>query len=636
VRLADNGAFSILAKNEFDKKVHDVCIMPNNTEDRIQSIIERYFGFVDEDAESLLRELQTISIAGGDWLMHQGDQADALYFLVRGRLQVWIEPDADQSDGEPSLLGEIAPGESVGEIGLLTGGRRTAGVRAIRDSLLMKLDRDAFEDFAKSHPALVIQLAGGIARRLTERTSRAPAAARNLVTIGLLPLNDSPWLDDFCDSLQKELARCGPTLYLTASNLGKHGAPVTSLKDDEQIPDTVKNWLDVKESQHRFLIYRGDAAATAWSQLCVRQSDLLLLLADESNDPTLRSWERELLVSGGAPVARCGLLLRHPVSDAPITGTARWFVDRSIDFHLHLREQNEQDVARVARVLTGNAVGLVLGGGAARGFAEIGAYKALCEAGIPVDWVGGASIGGIIGASIAFDRGPAEIYETGRDAFVKGKPFGDFTLPVMSVLRGKRMQRLTRLHLDGNIEDFPIPYFCVSSMLDQGTIHVHERGPIWNAVHATAALPGLLPPVVVDGRLAVDGGVLNNLPVDIMRQKPVGHVIAVDVSSRRTYQVEYDEMPSPWAVLLGRLVPFTRKYRVPGLVSVLMKSTEIGTLANVREQGGQADLLLRPPVSKFSLTDVRNYDSIVAVGYEHTREKLRDWAGPNENPRPRS
>ena len=198
----------------------------------------------------------------------------------------------------------------------------------------------------------------------------------------------------------------------------------------------------------------------------------------------------------------------------------------------------------------------------------------------------------------------------------------------MSVLRGKRMRRLTRMHLDGNIEDFPIPYFCVSSMLDQGTIHVHERGPIWNAVHATAAMPGLLPPVVVDGRLAVDGGVLNNLPVDIMRQKPVGYVIAVDVSSKRTYQVEYDELPSPWAVLRGRLVPFTRKYRVPGLVSVLMKSTEIGTLANVRAQGDKADLLLRPPVSKFSLTDVRNYDSIVTAGYDHTRKKLQDWAGP--------
>ena len=626
-----------LAKNEFDTNIHDVCIMPNDTEDRIQSIIERYFGFVDEDAESLLRKLQTVSVVGGDWLMHQGDPADALYFLVRGRLQVWIEPDTDQSDSEPSLLGEIAPGESVGEIGLLTGGRRTAGVRAIRDSLLMKLDRDTFEDFAKSHPALVIQLAGGIARRLTERTSRAPAAARNLVTIGLLPLNDSPWLDDFCDSLQKELARGGPTLYLTARNLGEHGAPVTHLEHEERIPDSVKNWLDVKENQHRFLIYRGDPAATAWSRLCLRQSDLLLLLADENDDPGPRSWERDLLATDDAPVARRGLLLWHSPSDGPITGTASWLDERSIDFHVHLREQNKgNDVARVARILTGNAIGLVLGGGAARGFAEIGAYKALCEAGIPVDWVGGVSIGGIIGASIAFDRGPAEIYESGRDAFVKGKPFGDFTLPVMSVLRGRRMQRLTRLHLDGNIEDFPIPYFCVSSMLDQGTIHVHERGPIWNAVHATAALPGLLPPVVVDGRLAVDGGVLNNLPVDIMRQKPVGHVIAVDVSSRRTYQVEYDEMPSPWAVLRGRLVPFSRKYRVPGLVSVLMKSTEIGTLANVREQGRQADLLLRPPVSNFSLTDVRNYDSIVTAGYDHTREKLREWVGRGGTPRPRS
>jgi predicted acylesterase/phospholipase RssA len=610
--------------------------MPDNTADRIKSIIERYFGFADEDVGSLLGELQTVSIAGGDWLMHQGDPADALYFLVRGRLQVWVAPDAEQSDREPALLGEVAPGESVGEIGLLTGGRRTAGVRAIRDSLLMKLDRAAFEDFAKTHPALVIQLAGGIARRLTERTSLAPSAARNLVTIGLLPLGESPWIDDFCDGLCKELGRSGPTLYLTADNLGEHGAPLSSLNNNERIPASVKHWLDEKESQHRFLIYRGDAAATAWSRLCLRQSDLLLLLAEQRDDPKLRSWERDLLDSDNAPVARRGLLLRHAESNKPITGTAHWFADRSIDFHFHLRERNHSDVARVARMLTGDAVGLVLGGGAARGFAEIGAYQALCEAGVPLDWVGGTSIGGIIGAAIAFDRGPLEVYESARDAFVNGKPFGDFTLPLMSILRGKRMERLTRLHLDGNIEDLPIPYFCVSSMLDRGTIHVHERGPIWNALRATAALPGMLPPAVVKGRLAVDGGVLNNLPVDIMRQKLVGHVIAVDVSSRRTYRVEYDELPSPWAVLRGRFVPFTRKYRVPGLVSVLLKSTEIGTLANVREQGAQADLLLRPRVSRFSLTDVKNYDQIVTAGYEHTLKKLERWAGPNGSPQPRS
>ena len=206
--------------------------MSDQTKDPVQSIVERYFGFVDEDAESLQRQLQTVSIAGGEWLMRQGDAADALYFLVRGRLQVWIEPDADRADSEPSLLGEIAPGESVGEIGLLTGGKRTAGVRAIRDSMLLKLDRAVFEDFAKSHPALVIQLAGGIARRLTERTSVAPAAARNLVTIGLLPLNSSPWLEEFYDALHKELLKSGPTLYLTARNLGEHGAPVTRLEHD--------------------------------------------------------------------------------------------------------------------------------------------------------------------------------------------------------------------------------------------------------------------------------------------------------------------------------------------------------------------------------------------------------------------
>ena len=187
------------------------------------------------------------------------------------------------------------------------------------------------------------------------------------------------------------------------------------------------------------------------------------------------------------------------------------------------------------------------------------------------------------------------------------------------------MEKLIANYLTGNIEELPLPFFCVSSNLGQGTVRIHDRGPLGLAVRASASLPGVFPPTVVDGQLVIDGGILDNLPVGLMRQRPVGQVIAVDVTSRNNYEVDYESVPSPWAVLAGQYLPFARRYRVPGFMALLLKATEIGTMADVRAAGLGADLLLRPPVSRFSLTDVRSFDTIVGVGYEYGRQAIADW-----------
>ena len=609
--------------------------MTSSGRDQLLQTIERYFGIAGADAEELLGELEAVDVAGGDWLFHQGELADSLYFLVRGRLQVWIEPDEEHDDRPAQLLGEVTPGESVGEIGLLAGGLRTAGIRAIRDSHLLKLDRESFERFAAQHPNLVMQLAGGVARLLSKRTRLGTSPSRNLRTIAVLPLDDAPWLDGFCHQLTAELGRRRSTLCLTARNLRELGAPLDITAADDNIPEPLKRWLDAREADHGVLLYVADRGDTAWTRLCLRQSDITLLLADADRDPRPRSWEPAVLSGDSTSAAHQALLIRHRSEDSVISGTARWLDQRKLDFHLHLRGDRQEEVARVARVLTGEAVGLVLGGGAARGFAEVGVHRALCEAGIPIDWVGGTSIGGIIGAAIAQDRGPEYVLENSREAFVNGKPFGDYTLPLLSLIRGKRMERLTRRYLAGEIEDLPIPFFCVSTLLDNGELRVHERGPIWRALRATAALPGMLPPAVIEKRLVVDGAVVNNLPVNIMGAKTVGRIIAVDVSSRRTYNVDYEELPSPWRILVGKFVPGARKYRVPGVLAVLMKAAEIGTAAKVREFAAAADLLLRPPVQNFGLTDIRSFDAIVDAGYQYARQELGDWIKGEEAEFPR-
>jgi len=345
-------------------------------------------------------------------------------------------------------------------------------------------------------------------------------------------------------------------------------------------------------------------------------------VADSNPDDV--AWEPELLSIQGTTVGRRALLLLQRDRSA-IRNTSRWLKDRDLNFHLHIQEGLASDVQRAVRVISGNATGLVFGAGAARGLAAIGVYKALVEAGIEIDWVGGTSIGSITAAAVAAGWSPELAIRNFRQAFKVGKPFGDITIPVMSLIRGKRMSRLLKTQLDFQIEDLPLPYYCVSTNLGRGTQNIHESGSLVHAIRASAALPGVFPPVVVDQELAVDGAILNNLPVDIMQKKPVGRIIAVDFSASVPAKVDYAETPSPWAVLRGRWLPFAPRYRVPRLTSIMLKSIEAATLEEVRRLGRTADLLIDPDIKRFGMTDVNSFDQIVQAGYERGVELLKNW-----------
>lgn len=591
---------------------------------RIHELISRYFDLGDEEIDSVAEAFARKTLNGGQWLFRQAERGDSLYFLVRGRLQVWID-QGDEVDGR-TFVGEVMPGETVGEIGLLTGEPRSASIRAARDSLLLGIDRDGFDRLAAAHPKMAVRLAGSIAARLQRRTSGRSTSTRRLVNVCLLPLEESPAVEALAGNLIEALGREGTALDLDPERLGDAGAPVESLDAAADIPGGLPGWLDEQEYGYRFVVYRCHCADSPWSRLAVRQADLVIRLGDSSAEPTPRSFETIVRGNGGADrLSKQALVLLHPEASAEIRNTGAWLSDRDLDFHLHARAGNDADIARVARIVAGRGLGLVLGAGAARGFAHIGVYKALVEAGIEIDWVGGASIGAIFGAAIADGWSPEKLYKLAYEAFVIGKPFSNYNLPLVSLLSGKRMMRLTRQMLPGRIEDLPIPYFCNSSSLDSGSINVHTQGSIAGALQASAAMPGALPPAVVDKHLAVDGAVLNGLPIDIMRQCPVGEIIAVDLSSHKTYEVDYEQLPSAWELLRARWLPFGRRYRVPGLVTLLLKSTEIGSMVRVEQQGRDADLLFNPDVRKFGLTDVKAFDRVVEAGYRHACEVLPEW-----------
>ncbi len=589
---------------------------------RILDTLEAYFKTSFDENDTLLDELDVTELAGGDWLMKQGDPGDALYFLVRGRLQAWARDQEGRDRGR--FLNEIVPGDSVGELALLTGAPRAVGIQAIRDSLLIRLDRESFDRLAPDHPALVLRLATNVANLLQSSFGKR-STTRNLKAITILPLDSSPRLENFCRELTMELENEGHTLSLAAGELGRKGAPVDSLQPGETVPESLKNWLQDQENEYRFLVYHCGAGNSAWSRFALRHSDMVLMIGDASMDPAPRNWEAELLETSASTIARQMLILLQPPSDRSITGTSRWLAGRRIDFHVHVRKDKPDDLSRVTRIISGNALGLVLAGGAARGFAHLGVHRAMVELGLPIDWVGGTSIGAIMGGAIASPVSVEDSIVLAKKSFVEGKPFSDFTIPMMSLIRGRRMSRMLEEHLDFQIEDLPKPFFCVSCNLDTGSTNVHETGYLPDALRASAALPGIIPPAVVNQRLTIDGAVVNNLPVDEMRLKPVSRIVAVDLSSAEQVTVDYNAVPSPWAVFRGRYLPFSRRYRVPSLSNIMLKATLLGTLERVRAQGQQADILLNPPVRKFGMTEVKSFEKIVEAGYTHAKSELTAW-----------
>jgi NTE family protein len=319
-------------------------------------------------------------------------------------------------------------------------------------------------------------------------------------------------------------------------------------------------------------------------------------------------------------VRRAELLLIHRGNFANgAAGAWRAILPKTPIHHL----RGPQDCPRLARLLTGRAVGLVMSGGGARGFAHLGVVKALREHGVPIDLVGGTSMGGILAAGVAAGWSDTELVERFRRSFVDTNPLSDFTLPLVSLVSGRKVGLLLRRELgDIDIEDLPLPFFCVSSNLTTGRIAVHQEGLLWRWLRASVAIPGVLPPVFHGGEVYVDGGAMNNLPVDVMRAKGRGPVIGVDVGMDRAFttDLEATESPSIWNLFRGK----HGGRRRPNILQILWRSGMVNSTSATQLRRSQSDLLLTPALESLDLLDWKSMDRAIEIGYRNTCERLAD------------
>ncbi|MFQ5932114.1 MAG: cyclic nucleotide-binding and patatin-like phospholipase domain-containing protein [Nitrospiraceae bacterium] len=595
---------------------------------RIPGASEFFQGVSDRVVEAAADAFEVVFVPGGRHIMRKGERGDSIFLIVHGRVRV-STPDPD---GEEQTVMELGRGKSFGQIHLFTDEESFINVQTMRDSTLLRLSRTDFERLAPHHPDMLMRMSRRLISALRQVIT-SESVPRTLTTVAFLPMTSNRCMSESAAALVEALGGFESVAHLTAQRveiaLGPGAAQST---ESDPINQNVIAWLHELEHQHRLVIYECDPSSTPWTRRSLRQADRILIAAEAGSKPDLRA-VKGLLVDAGvdrSPVQR-ELLLMHDTGHALPTGTRYWLETGLFSRHHHVRKNHPADFRCVARRLTNRGVGLVLGGGGARGIAHVGVLKALEEANIPVDFVGGTSIGSIVGAAYARRWTPEFILDKVREVFGPKRALVDPTFPFVSLLSGRKLERILGSLFEGvEIEDLWIDFFCISASLSRPRMIVQDRGPLWKSIRASVSLPGIFPPVQKDKEVLIDGGIVNNLPMDVMsRRCDGGTVIAVDLGRGVIRgDSELHDTLSGWQLLVARINPFVESPRVPNILDVLIGTSQVNR--SERQElllsTGTADLLLTPPVQDFRVLDFDAYEELYKVGYEYARERLANWS----------
>jgi lysophospholipid hydrolase len=585
------------------------------------------FSSLDPDAlRDLEAELETLLLHGGETLFRQGDPGDFLCIVVSGRLRVVVR----RADGQDNTITELGSGEIVGEMAVVTGESRTATIHAIRDTQVARLSKASFERFlSKNGKAAVEVLVRKLAERLKNTTAGGRQGSRSISTVAIIPANASAPAGEFCERLTLALAKFGATLHLTGDRVNRHLGQEGIVQTYELSGSNIRivAWLSSQELTHACVLYEADPFLSPWTERCIRQADHILVVADGEADPTPGDIETELLrPPEGCYMVPQWLVLVHGEGDP--SGTAKWLDARHVERHFHVRLSDSTTVGRLARFLTGRALGLTLGGGFARGLAHTGVFRAMEDLGVPVDAIGGASMGALVGALRAMGWDCDKIVRETCAACAGA--FKDLTFPFIAFKTGRKFSEAVRkLYADIQIEDLWLPFFCISANLNRSELKIHARGSLAKAILAGTRAPGVFPPIVYEGELHVDGGVINNVPVDLMKTfSNNGIAVGVDVSPPHELNVteDYGDVVLGWEAFWNRFNPFSRKrVYTPSILLVMIRTLEFSGIAYKSHRIEFADIYMYPDLLKFKRTDFHLASEIAQAGYDAARAKVSDW-----------
>ena len=530
------------------------------------------------------------SLAGGWPLFLAGEASGSLSFVISGRLVVV----RDGPEGE-EVIGYVRAGEPVGEMSMLSGEPHSASVFALRDTEILTLTQSDVEEIIHDHGEFAAALSRVILQRARHPRSSFQQSAPRIFAL----IATSPSID--INARAEDLA----------TRISNYGLKTRWTPVQDDAPETAA--FDRMEEAHDVVLLAARVDGGAWYRFVIRHADRFLVFARRDAKPP-RPFPMTTAAGERARKFRLvDLVMLH--EGAPACEIAEWADAISASRILNCR--GDACLERLARVVAGKSVGLVLSGGGARAYAHIGAVAALRAAGVPIDFVSGASMGAIIAACVASGWDDREIEERIRDAFVSSNPLGDFVLPVVALTKGKRVEeRLVKHFGDSLIEELALPFFCVSSDITTGEARIHRRGVLRKALRASISLPGILPPVIDGDALLVDGAVINNFPTDIMAMTHRGLSIGIDVARRGVIDPNAFRDPPGFFSWITRhgVGP------APPIVSLLMRTATARHERMLKVH--PADIMISPKVEGVELRDWDEYDEAVAEGYNTTRAAI--------------
>jgi len=520
----------------------------------------------DQLLERITGRVGELRVPAGQWVLRQGERADRLFVVRSGRVEIVDE-------GPPEVLVRVLRrGDVLGELALLGEGLRSASARARRDTELLTLDRESFETLIREAPEFALALTRELGARLA--SSLAPMASEALPRIiAVIGLDDGVDLGEVARGL--------------AETLGRYGS-VTTLHEG-----TLETIEQAEADVERLILVGGRTPDGAWTATCLSEADRLIAIASgESAHAWLAHASSldgcELLVFGGSvpadTLARLG-----PRELQVVVDPARRF----------------EAVAALGRRIAGRSPGVVLSGGGARALAHIGVIEELRSAGVHIDRVAGVSLGSLVAAATAAEYSSEGMYAAFEQNFVRTNPTRDYVPPTYSMLRGLKVRKLLEDAFgERRIEELALRFFCVSCDLIAREAVVHRAGRLSEALYPSLAIPGVFPPMATaDRRLLVDGGVLDNLPVETMASSGTGPVIAVDVTGR-TGEFERPER--------AVLAPLSRTIRhaftgfeaqIPRLGETIVRSILVGSSDTVAAARRHADVTITPSVDDIGLME---------------------------------
>jgi len=580
----------------------------------------------DEQLTAIWSQAKVLTLQRGDVLVRQNTPADSVFIVVSGRFEVWV-------DGQDRAINEIGAGEPIGEIGFFSGANRTATILAARDSVVLELDRPSFNNVALEVPAIYQTLLSALARRLAGNSARVDNIPQVGVarTVAVIAGGREPIAPAFYERLGRVIARTGKGLML--DHAGVQG------RFPGQGPDepAVSSWLNAIENDNELVVFLCDDTLTDWTRKAIRQADQVIVVVAGAGPADLNPIEEFAFATH--PPARRRLVRLHERRTGWVDGTAAWLRDRDVAMHHHVALEDDRDIKSLHRFVTGRALGFVAAGGGGFGPAHIGIYKAFLEHGVNFDILGGASVGAAVLAGFALLKSPEEVDLAAHDIFVLSKGFKHFTLPRYALLDHVVFdQALRRAFMGIAVEDAWRPYFAVTTLLDgswQGP-YLMRNGPLWKAVRASGSLPAILPPVISDdGRLLVDGGVVDNVPLRPMNTLKSGPNLVTHFGVRRPaqrFKVDYMSIPGRWQLARSLLTRAGRDRlpQVPGPIGVLQRCLVLNQDPDLLPVGPLDLVLPVPELPGASLMDFDRHVEVFEGAYHWCRSRIDELGAQND------